>query len=279
MSVKTYKEIVSKAKACKTNVKKEYRLGISAKWCYYMASAILTPKKDIKIIGVNDAPNPIGSNISRQIIKKDYLDVCKRLVNYVQKDKNHRLPNYVEYKGLKISPKLLTEVLSRILVFYDKNGRLPSEANINSKCFTKPSETGNTVYDYFVKKTGKRYETIDEMLAYVKAYWHYQMYFDDKKSNKQVIDEKSGNCVDLLQFMINWAKAKGYDCKCVHVKCRVSGTGHVFGKFRHKKHTGGNWIVRDIASVCDGGSITSVWCRDGYVQAIDPSWFNENLNR
>lgn len=277
MTIITYKQILSKAKTCKANVKNEYKLGISYRWSYYMAKAIISPKKDIKKLTLEDCPKPTGTHISRQISKADYIKIAKDYINFIEKNK--RFPNYVTYGKYQLRPKLLTEFFSRILVFYEKNGRLPNKANINSKCFTKPSETGNTVYDYFVKKTGKRYETIDEMLAYVKAYWHYQKYFDDKKPNKQVIDEKSGNCVDLLQFMINWAKAKGYDCKCVHVKCRVSGTGHVFGKFRHKKHTGGNWIVRDIASVCDGGSITSVWCRDGYVQAIDPSWFNENLNR
>jgi len=37
----------------------------------------------------------------------------------------------------------------------------------------------------------------------------------------------------------------------VHVKCRVSGTGHIRLRLRHKKHTGGNWINRDPAAVAD----------------------------
>lgn len=31
----------------------------------------------------------------------------------------------------------------------------------------------------------------------------------------------------------------------VHVRCRVSGTGHIRLRLRHKKHTGGKWINRD----------------------------------
>ena len=78
---------------------------------------------------------------------------------------------------------------------------------------------------------------------------------------------------------MNYAKAMGYESKCIHVKCKTSGTGHVFGKFKHKKHTENTWITRDIAAVANGESIRSVWCSDGIVQATNPSWFLENLNR
>lgn len=78
---------------------------------------------------------------------------------------------------------------------------------------------------------------------------------------------------------MNNAEAMGYDWKCIHVKCRVSGTGHVFGKFKHKTHTNNQWITRDPASVADGGSITSVWCSDGIVLATNPSWWMANRNR
>ena len=156
---------------------------------------------------------------------------------------------------------------------------------MNSKVFTKPIETTNEVYKYYVKKTGKKPTTIDEVLTYIKGRG-YGNYFDDKLSNKQVIggfvnSSKSlnANCTDVLQFLINMAIAMSYDWKCVHVKCKSSGTGHVFGKFKHKTHTGGKWITRNPASVLNGGGISSVWCSDGYVQAINPPWFLANLNR
>ena len=279
MSVYTYKQILEKAKTCQTNVKKEYKTGISSHWCYYFGSAILNPKKDIKKININDAPAPKGTSISRQIKKSDYLNICKDLTKFVQNPKYKRLPNYVMYNKYQLTPHLLTEFLSRILVWYDKNGRLPSEANINSKVFTKPVETGNKVYDYACKKYGKTFKTIDEVLAFVKAYFKYQYYFDDHKSNKEVTDSKSGNCTDLLQWFVNMAEAMGYEWKCLHVKCRVSGTGHVRGQFKHKKHTGGKWIYRDIAAVADGGSITSNWCMDGILLATNPFWWMSNKNR
>lgn len=277
MSVYTYKKIIGKAEDCKKSVKNEYKLGINYKWGYYFAKAILKPKTDIKKGTFADCKNPNGTHISRQISKSDYLKLAKNYVNYIEKNK--QFPNFAYYGDYRIRPRLLTIFFANILVDYDKNGKLPSKLNITSKCFIKPVETGNAVYDYFRKVTGKSYKTIDEFLTYISNYYVYEGYFDDKYSNKQVIDKKRGNCVDLLQMMTNWAKANGYECKCIHVQCRVSGTGHVFGKFKHKTNTGGKWITRDPAAVAGGNDIHKVWCEDGYKLAENPSWFLENLNR
>ena len=277
MNEYTYKKIVKKAKACKTNVKKEYTLGISTKWSYYFAKAILEPNNNIPKIKFNKSTNPKQSKISRQIPKKDYITICKSLVQYVET--NHQLPNYVKYNGFKLKPRHLTEFLARILVYYYKHNKYANNANFNYKVFKKPTETKNEVYDYFTKKTGRKPKTIDETLNYVSNYFNYQGYFDDHKSNKEVIDSKAGNCVDLLQWLINMAKAEGYEAKCIHVKCRARGTGHVFGRFKHPTHTGNTWITRDPAAVAGGNSVRKVWCENGYVQAENPSWFIENLNR
>ena len=272
-----YTKILSKAQECKDSVKKEYKLGINKKWSYYFAKAIIKPKTDITKIDFTKESDPTGTHISRQLTKAEYTDIAKRLIAYVEKHK--KLPNYVTYKNYQIKIKLITYVFAKVLLHYKKDGKLPAEININSKIFTKPVEYKNEVYKYFVKKTGKEFKTIDDLLGYVKHNYSYQYYFDDKKSNKQVIDSESGNCTDLLQFLINMANEMGYESKCIHVKCRQSGTGHVFGKFKHKKNTADKWVVRDIASVADGGSITSVWCKDGYVLGENPSWFMSNLNR
>ena len=277
MTKYTYKEILSKAKTCKTNVTDNQKCGISYKWSYYFASSLITPKKDVEKISIADAPKPTSTHISRQMSKATYVSLAKKFIKFV-KD-NHRLPNYLSWNGYKISQRLYTYTFARCLVYLDKYGKYDPEININEKVFTKPTETGNTVYDYFTKKTGKKFKTLDDLLAYVRKYWHYEKYFDDEKSNQQVIDSKGGNCVDLLQFLMNYAKAMGYECKCIHVKCRVRGTGHVFGKFKHPKNTENTWIVRDIACVANGGDIRCVWCRDGILQAENPSWFMENLNR
>lgn len=278
MSVRTYNQIITKAKECINNVKNNQELGIYSQWGYYFANAILTPKKNIKRNkSLKQASKPTGNYISRQIGKTKYINMAHTLVNYC--NKHGQMPNSLEYKSnKKLSEKVYVLMFANILVAYDKKGKLPSEINVNSKAFVKPTETGNVVYDYFVKKTGKRPQTMDEILQYVCDYFYYEGYSDDKYSNKEVMDKKAGNCVDLLQWLINMLKPLEYDCKCIHVQCRVSGTGHVFGKFRHKKYTENTWVIRDPSAVCQN-SIHNVWCEDGYRLAEDPDWFLENLNR
>lgn len=271
----SYATILKNAKTCKTSVEKKYTIGVSSKWAYYFAKSIVAPKKDIKKFTFNTASNPTGTNISRQIVKADYIDIAKRLIKYVETKR--ALPNYITYKSFKIRTRVYVYMFAKIVVYYGEHNQLPNYVSISSKAFTKPTETTDEVYNYFVKKTGKKFATIDDFLEYVKSHWHYEYYFDDKKSNKEVIDEKGGNCTDLTQMASHMAEAMGYEWKCIHVKCRQSGTGHVFNKFRKKGSS--SWFTRDIASVADGGAITSVWCENGYLLGENPQWWLANRNR
>jgi hypothetical protein len=271
---------LNKAKQIKTSVEKEYKLPFSTP-VYYICKAILKPKTEIPSVKVEMASKSTGDYISNQIYKTTYLGMAERLTKYVEQ--NGKLPNYitaiVSDKTYKIKVSDYVYMFSRILVYYDTNGKLPSYANVNSKSFTKPTETGNTVYDYFAKRTGYKPKTLDDILTYVANHFTYQYYYDDYKSNQQVTESKAGNCVDLLQWLCNMVEPLGYEWKCVHVSCRSSGTGHVWGKFRHPTNTGGEWVNRDPAAVASNGSIHSMWCEDGYVNAYNPSWWMENLRR
>ena len=271
-----WKDIIKQAQKCKKNVETEYRLGMNSRWAYYFSKAIMTVNTDVKKINFTETTNPIGNNISNQIYKKDYFDMCKRLIKYVETHK--QMPNYITYKNYKVLPRLATYMFSRILVYYNKNGAFPKYANINSKCFTKPTETGNAVFDYWVKKFGFKPTCIDDVCDYIRDHFEYEFYFDDYKSNQQVIDSKAGNCVDLTQMAVNMAKALGYEWEVIHTECRQSGTGHVYPRFRK----GGEWFTRDVACIADE-STYCVWCDvedgRGYLLAKNPSWLLENLNR
>ena len=275
----TYKTILQKAKTCQSNVKKEYKTGITSRWCYYFAKTIITPKKDVKDINIGDAPKPSGTYISNQLSKTSYMQVCKDLVKFVESKK--RLPNYVETGKYKLTPHLLTEVLARIIVFYDKNGRLPSAVNVNSKVFTKPVESHNKVYKYFVKTFGS-INSIDEALLKVKDKG-YSYYYDDKYSNVQSIDRiKKGlgiNCTDSCHVFYNIVlglieRGKYKKVECLHVQC--SSGGHV--KLRITLNDGSK-IIRDPACVLskNGKAVTCVWCTNS--GNVNPSWFMVNLNR
>ena len=227
----------------------------------------------------SNAPAPSGDNINITLSKTDYIRLAREIIQFY--NTNKRCPNYVTFK--KIKPQLFSYAYAKAIVFYIQNKRLPNTLLFQSSVFkskkNQPTIKPNDAYNYFVKKTGFKGSTIDEVLAYVKKHGKYQYYFDGHKTNKQVTDCKCGNCTDWLQWLINIAEALGYEWKCIHVKCRKSGTGHVRGQFKHSKHTAGNWINRDPAAVADGGSITHIWCSDGTLQATNPKWFLETLRK
>ena len=218
--------------------------------------------------------------------KSDYIKLAKTFVSFV---KNHkRLPNYLAWGSYKIRPSLYTYMFARCLVYYDKNGKLASQVGLNSKCFTKPIETKNEVYNYFCKvfNGGKKVLSIDEALKLIEGR-SYAYYYDDKYSNKNAIDRIKNrlgiNCTDschvfynIVEQLIELGKYKKVEC--IHVKCKSSGGGHV--RLRITLNDGSK-ILRDPACVLsnNGKGIKCNWCTDGTLQAINPKWFMDNLRR
>ena len=275
MATYTYDTIVSKAKNIKSNVEKDYKIGESSTWSYYIAKEVIKRTKTVNKITVHGASKSTGNDFGRQLTKAQYLDMAERLCKYVES--HNQLPNNIKIVNKLMRVSDYTYMFARILAYYDKNKKLPSQVNINSKAFIKPVETTNEVYKYFVQKTGLKPKYLDDVCDWVKNKVDYEFYFDDHKSNKQVIDSRAGNCTDLLQFLVNMAIALGYQYKVIHTQCRQSGTGHVYGMFKKD----GDWFIRDVACIADE-SRYCVWCQvpnGGNKLAENPSWFMANLNR
>ena len=281
MTTYNHQKIITKAETIKNNVKKEYKLGTSTKWAYYICKAIITPNKGVKKLNFDKAPKPKGTHISRQIPKTNILKLAKKLIQFTEKHK--RLPNYLTYGDYKIRPRLYTYLFAKTLIFYHKNNRLPNTVNANSKAFTKPIETTNEVYNYFVDVFGEFGNTIDGALSKVKDKG-YSYYYDDLYSNKTGIDcmkqGKGINCTDSCQIfhniMLQLIALKKYKkVECLHVQC-TSG-GHM--KLRITKNDGTTFI-RDPACVLsdNGKPLNAVWCTNTPM-AINPQWYMSNLNR
>lgn len=192
-------------------------------------------------------------------------DAETRLKKWI--NQHNEYPTYVNTCDVKVTPTIYK------MIWTD----LPKPS--------QPSIKHNTVSKYFEQKIGK-FTTIDGALKLVdgKGYGHY---YNDKMSNKQTIDNiaKKGaskpNCTDSCHLFWHIGKALGYEVRCVHIKCKSSGEGHVRLQFKHKDHTGGKWINRDPACVLspNGKEISAIWCADGTVLAYNPKWFMDNLNR
>ena len=282
MTSYNYTTIIANAKKCKNSVDKTYKLGVNSRWSYYFAKALLNPRKDIRKLAFKEASKPSGTSISRQIPKNHYTDMAKRLVKYVEANK--QLPNYITYGQYRIRTRLYTYMFAKILVYYATHGQLPNYLEVNSRAFTKPTETTNEVYNYFIDVFGSFGNTIDGALSKI-AGKGYGYYYDDRYTNKESIQRmKKGqgvNCTDSCQVFYNIMLqlirlGKYKKVECLHVKCS-GGVGHV--RLRITLNDGTK-IYRDPAAVLDNGNVTSNWCINNYtLLSVNPQWFLNNLNR
>lgn len=274
-----YVDILNSAYAIKNSVEKKYELGKSPKWSYYFAKCILKGKKDIPDIKIANAKKNTGNNLSRQVKRSVYLDMADRFTEYVEK--NHQLPNNIKVTNKVMRVTDYTYMFANILVEYSKTKALPKTIDVNSKAFIKPTENKNTVFTDWVNTFKFTPKYLDNACDYIIKHFTYLFYYDDQKSNAEVISSKSGNCTDLLQMLINMAEAMNYEWKVCHVKCNQSGTGHVYGMFRRNDVNNGEWFIRDIACIADESKYC-IWCEagnGGSLLATNPSWFLANLRR
>lgn len=149
---------------------------------------------------------------------------------------------------------------------------------IKEKPQPQPKSYSERLLEYFESKFGK-VSCIDDCLEKVNNLG-YAYYYDDKYDNYTSIDRMAKgygvNCTDACHVFWHLGKALGYDVRCMHIGC-LGGDGHVRLQFNKGK----GWFNRDPAAVLsnNGYSVSYCWCLDGYLWAVNPSWFLENLNR
>ena len=100
---------------------------------YIILQYLLNPKANIKSMTVGKPPAPTGDIVEVTITKKEYLGLAKTLVEFIKHNK--RLPNYLQHKNKKLSPRVFTYAFAKILVFYHENKRLPETCLFTSKVF------------------------------------------------------------------------------------------------------------------------------------------------
>ena len=176
------------------------------------------------------------------------------------------LPNYVTLKdGTQIDKAEYVDMAIRTEAYIRANKRLPA---IVYRMSTLPNYKDSTM-KLFTNTFNFKGNTIDEALAVIAKKKLYSKYFDSQKTDKKTINDasqaKGSKCVDWGQVYYRIAISLGYDVQFVHVKCRVSGTGHIRLRLKHKNHILGNWINCDYAAVVDttSGNVSAIWCRDG----------------
>lgn len=184
-------------------------------------------------------------------------------------------PNYVTgSNGVKYYLNTYVDMNKRVLAWVKAHDNQPPKnvriqgSNSNNTTSQTTDATLQKCYDAFGK-----FNKIDEFLEKISGKG-YALYFNSIYNTNQTINRiknKQGvNCTDSAQLVYRVALALGYTVQFVHVRCRVSGTGHV--RLRLKKKASDDWFYRDPASVLDGDGVTSNWCMDGSIIAYNPSW-------
>ena len=142
----SYATIVKKAKTIVNSAEKEHK-SVGNKWSYYIAKAIQNPNKSIKKVALDNAPKPMGDSFANVTIKKaDYVKCAKQLTTFVEK--NHRLRNYLDFGKKRIRVRDYNYILSKVLVYYDKNKKLASSTKINTNVWKKPEP----LHDYLTNE-------------------------------------------------------------------------------------------------------------------------------
>lgn len=105
-----------------------------AVYTYLLSKTIVNPNKDIKKINVKNPSSPTGTNINMKVYKQDYIDMAKRVANYIEK--NGQLPNYVSYKNYKIRVRVYVDAFARIVnYYYSHENVLPNYVVVNNNNF------------------------------------------------------------------------------------------------------------------------------------------------
>ena len=131
MTTISYATIISKSKIIKQNVEQKHSLIGSPYWAYYIAKSILYPNRNITQLNITGTPKNTGDNFhGSKISQPAYLDCCKRLCDFVERNK--RLPYYITWNNHKISFRDYLYNFSKILLYYHDNKILPRYNTINT---------------------------------------------------------------------------------------------------------------------------------------------------
>ena len=137
------KEYFEKNKKAPDSIKINNKSFSYAESFYILSYSILHLKKDFKVKSTKKCSKPTGSTINEKIYESDYKDQCKRIVQFITQ--KGTVPNYVTTtkSKIKVNPDLILYNLSKILVFYYKNNRLPNYSTYNSNDLKIAKSTTN----------------------------------------------------------------------------------------------------------------------------------------
>lgn len=209
-------------------------------------------------------------------------DEYVQMVSIINKFKaeNGRYPNYVDFKGLRITKDQYAEAGRRAAAFKAENGRNPNYVTITGTLLVVKSELQLRIES----AVGGSYSTATGLYNLVRQNENYAYYYNDIYPHGEAIqrlkDGKGLNCSDFSQVgFAAITDLEGYEVRYKHVKCLSSGGGHVFLQVKGKE-LGSEWKSFDLAAAAKSGyALGQSWCANGTLVAYNPAWLMSDDGR
>jgi hypothetical protein len=295
MAVKTINEVLDAAKRVTTYIQNNDKTPSSIKvgslnvtrasFNRMMAATLIEidnkSMQNILTNTIKEPPKPIGGLPDGQLQKSEYLDIAKRVKDYIAK--KEKMPNYITTSLGKMSPFNYMDIFSRILNYYVDKKVLPSFAytsslsvvsntpkvvsypanikpflDVTKNCNWKDALIVNKVKDIVGNETSmynKAYKLFNWALN-VTSY-EEPMYYNTRHGAVNTLKLLKGNCVDLAHLLIALWRAAGIPALYKHVYAQFSNfkTGHVIAS----AYIDGKWIDGDLSNNINKLGNTKSW--------------------
>ncbi|MBQ9026313.1 MAG: cysteine protease, partial [Methanobrevibacter sp.] len=226
---------------------------------YLMGKAILqinaSDNSTITVVEIGGGPStPSGEIINSSLSKEDYLDVVKRVTNYIIN--NEWIPNYASSTVGKIIYYELLDSFSRILNYYSENDELPNNVKIVYSGVS--SKSISDLANSLIKGLSSPRDKATALFNYVRDYISYSFYYNTQKGAEGTLIAGSGNCCDQSQLLVAMARAVNMTARFATGYCTFSSGstyGHVWVQFL----IDGTWINADPTSTRNSFGVINNW--------------------
>jgi hypothetical protein len=218
-----------------------------------------------------------GYKMTMQTIKieyAEYQDMMRRVTEFASTHEG-RLPNYVDYKQLRIPKEEYLDAQRRVEAFpATHSGRLPRTVKVTGTPLTMPLSDKTNFLRSMADAVGSKFNSFTELYNLIKGRG-YGYYYNDRYSQADAVarlKSRAGlNCSDICQLMAQSGKDMGYTVRFVHVIC-LSGTGHIQIDIKGREF-GDKWKRCDPAAALKSSYfLGNLWCSSGRVISYDDAW-------
>jgi hypothetical protein len=239
-----------------------------SEFLYLLVSSVLQVNQGtsapITFKTLGEAPSPSGDIVNANINKSEYLDVAKKLKTFMES--YNRAPNYSVFSVGKVNFNYMVYSFSKIMDFYNTNGRLPNYAILDTKTLSSSNGSSSDMQEYLVPTDNCQsddpqirslalsitqgattsYEKADRIFKWVRDNLSYTFYYNTKYGATGILKTRDGNCIDHSHLLIALARSVGIPARYAHAQCEFTSmtVGHVWAEL----YVGGNWYTADATS-------------------------------